>query len=147
MPGSVRHIWRTVAIGVALLLCPVARAQSVLNYHGAPNRNGSYVMHGLTWEKAHGIHLDPNFDGHVDGHIYAQPLFWQSPKTHRQLLLVASENDVVYALDAHSGQVVWRKSLGRPVRGSALLHTRLSAKCSGFLPFGGCLHPFEAAMW
>jgi outer membrane protein assembly factor BamB len=27
---------------------------------------------------------------------------------------------VVYALDAHSGQVVWRKSLGRPVRGSAL---------------------------
>jgi outer membrane protein assembly factor BamB len=86
-------------------------------------------MPGLTWERAHGIHIDPSFDGHIDGHIYAQPLFWQSPKTHRQLLLVASENDVVYALDAHSGQVVWRKSLGRPVRGSAL-------PCGNISPLG-----------
>jgi hypothetical protein len=52
MPGSVRHRWLTLAFGVALLLCPVARAQSVLNYHGAPNRNGTYVMPGLTWERA-----------------------------------------------------------------------------------------------
>ncbi len=129
MPGSARHLWLIVAIGVALLLCPVARAQSVLNYHGAPNRNGTYVVPGLTWEKAHGIHIDANFDGHIDGHIYAQPLFWQSPKTHRQLLLVASENNTVYALDAHSGQVVWRKSLGHPVSGSAL-------PCGNISPLG-----------
>jgi hypothetical protein len=129
MPGSVRHRWLTLAIGVALLLCPVARAQSVLTYHGSPNRNGTYVIPRLTWERARGIHLDTSFDGHIDGHIYTQPLFWQSSKDHRQLLLVASGNDVVYALDAPSGQVVWRKSLGRPVSGSAL-------PCGNISPLG-----------
>ena len=109
-----------LAMGTALLPGHEARAQSVPNYHGAPSRSGTYVMPGLTWQRAGGIHSDPAFDGRIDGHVYAQLLFWQSTKTNRQLLLVATEDDVVYALDARSGKVVWRKSLGRPVAQSAL---------------------------
>ena len=44
-------------------------------------------------------------------------------------LLVATEDDVIYALDAHSGKVVWRKSLGRPVKRSAL-------PCGNISPLG-----------
>ena len=133
MREAIRHlgfaVWLVLATGAALLPSIEARAQSVLNYHGAPSRSGAYIMPGLTWERAGGIHLDPAFDGHIDGHIYSQPLFWQSSKTNRQLLLVATEDDVVYALDARSGKVVWRKSLGRPVKGSAL-------PCGNISPLG-----------
>src|SRR5580698_200238 len=127
---------RTVlaTIGIAALLIGIAaaagpEAQSLLTYHGDMSRSGYYVMPGLTWERAHGMHPDPAFDGRVNGHIYAQPLFWQSPKTNQQLLLVATEDDVVYALDARSGKVVWQKSLGRPVKYSAL-------PCGNISPLG-----------
>jgi hypothetical protein len=118
-----------LAMGMVLLPSLKARAQSVLSYHGPPSRSGTYVMPGLTWEQASGIHSDPAFDGRVEGHVYAQPLFWQSPKTNQQLLLVATEDDVVYALGASSGKVVWRKSLGRPVKYSAL-------PCGNISPLG-----------
>src|SRR5271168_920568 len=97
-------------VGIAAAAGPEAlpQSQSVLTYHGGMNRSGNYVMPGLTWERAHGMHPDPAFDGRIEGHVYAQPLFWQSPKTGRQLLLVATEDDVVYALDAHSGKVAWQ---------------------------------------
>ncbi len=122
-------VWLVLVTGAALLPGYEACAQSVLNYHGAPSRSGTYIMPGLTWERASGIHSDPAFDCHIDGHIYAQPLFWQSPKTNRQLLLVATEDDLLYALDAHSGKVVWRKSLGRAVKRSAL-------PCGNISPLG-----------
>jgi PQQ enzyme repeat len=115
-----------LSMGVALQVAHAAadstegRAQAVLTYHGASSRSGLYVVPGLTWQRARGTHRDPAFDGHIDGNVYTQPLFWQSPKNDRQLLLVATENEVVYALDARSGKVVWQKSLGRPVDGSAL---------------------------
>jgi PQQ enzyme repeat len=105
------------------------RPQAVLTYHAAPNRSGTYVVPGLTLQRASGLHSDPAFDGHVGGHIYAQPLFWQSPKTNRKFLLVATEDDVVYALDARSGKVVWQKSLGRPVKNSDL-------PCGNISPLG-----------
>jgi len=116
-------------IGIAAAAGPDAPAQSVLTYQGGMNRSGNYVMPGLTLERAHGMHPDPAFDGRIEGHIYAQPLFWQSPKTGRQLLLVATENDVVYALDAHSGKVVWQRSLGHAVEDSAL-------PCGNISPLG-----------
>src|SRR5271170_8185635 len=104
-------------VGIAAAAGPEAlpQSQSVLTYHGSMSRSGSYVMPGLTLERAHGMHPDPAFDGRIEGHIYAQPLFWQSPKTGRQLLLVATENDVVYALDTRSGKIVWQRSLGHAV--------------------------------
>jgi hypothetical protein len=133
MRRPVRHpgfiVWLALIMGAALLPRGEARAQSVLNYHGAPSRSGGYVMPGLTWARAAGIHSDPAFDGRVDGNIYAQPLFWKSPKTNRPLLLVATEDDIVYALDARSGKVVWRKALGHPVKRSAL-------PCGNISPLG-----------
>jgi hypothetical protein len=109
-----------MALGMAFLFSPAARAQSILNYHATPDRSGTYVVPHLTWERAAGLHLDRKFDGRVSGHVYAQPLFWVSPQTNRKLLIVATEDDVVYALDANSGKVLWQKTLGHPVQRSAL---------------------------
>lgn len=110
-----------VVLGAALLLlCKTARAQSVLSYHGSPGRNGNYVMPGFTWKRAAGLHRELAFDGRIQGQVYAQPLFWRSPRRNRKLLIVATESNIVYALDADTGKPVWQKSLGHPVSRSAL---------------------------
>ena len=106
--------------GAAMLWGAAALAQSILEYHGSPARTGIYILPHLTYERAKGLHLDPSFDGHIEGRVYAQPLFWHFPGSTRKLLIVATEENVVYALDAHDGKVAWQKSLGHPVTRAAL---------------------------
>jgi outer membrane protein assembly factor BamB len=96
-----------------------ARADDVLTYHNGPSRAGLYRVPDLTLGAARSLHLDPKFHGAVQGHVYAQPLYWHSA-AGRALLVVATESNFVYALDAQSGQVVWRTGLGPPVPRSAL---------------------------
>jgi outer membrane protein assembly factor BamB len=112
-----------------LLLVGSGAAQSVLSYHNDATRGGLYVMPRLTWERAAGMHLDTDFDGRVEGHIYAQPLFWHFRQTNRKLVIVATEDNAVYALDARNGKVAWKKSLGAPVPRSAL-------PCGNISPLG-----------
>jgi outer membrane protein assembly factor BamB len=50
----------------------------------------------------------------LDGAVYAQPLIVGDR------VLVATEGDSIYALDAASGRVVWRTNLGDPVPRSSL---------------------------
>ena len=50
----------------------------------------------------------------LDGLVYAEPLAFGG------MVFVATENDTVYALNADSGEVVWRTHLGDPVPRSAL---------------------------
>ena len=128
-----RHLRRTLGLAAALgaMLLPIGDgdAQSVLTFHNDATRGGLYVMPRLTWERAAGMHLDADFDGRVEGHIYAQPLFWHFRQTSRKLVIVATEDDAVYALDARNGKVAWRKSLGAPAPRSAL-------PCGNISPLG-----------
>jgi outer membrane protein assembly factor BamB len=50
----------------------------------------------------------------VDAAVYAEPLVIAST------VIVATENDTVYALDASTGALKWSKHLGTPVAGSSL---------------------------
>lgn len=117
------------------LLCAAVRAasapdgDSVTGYHGGDDRSGQYVVPGLTWQSAARLRRDTHFDGRVDGHVYAQPLYWHPPGAPRGLLIVATESNTVYALDAASGAVVWRTPLGEPVRGDEL-------RCGNIDPLG-----------
>jgi outer membrane protein assembly factor BamB len=109
----------TLAVSIVLgLFSDMAQAQSVLQYHDSAARSGNYVIPGLTPDHARSMHLDPAFDGRVDGHLYAQPLLLRA--AGHELLLVATEDDVIEALDAGTGKSVWRKSLGHPVPSSML---------------------------
>ena len=105
------------------------RAQSVLTYHGSPDRRGNFILPSLTWERARSLHLDPGFQPRFPGHVYAQPLYWQPPGSQTPMLVVATEDDGVHAIDARSGNEIWAKSLGRPV----LLSTQ---PCGNIDPLG-----------
>jgi len=105
-----------------------SEAASVLTYHGGPDRNGRFVVPTLTFERARSLHLDDQFRAKISGQVYAQPLYWQPPGAGA-MLLVATEDDMVYALDAASGREIWRRSLGRPVPRAAL-------PCGNISPLG-----------
>ena len=101
-------------LGLVLLGLAGSRAgygQSVLEYHGSPGRSGSFIVPSLTWERARGIHQEDAFHPRFSGHLYAQPLFWQPA----EMLIVATEDDTVYAIDVSSGNEIWKRVLGRPV--------------------------------
>lgn len=100
----------------------------VLTYHGSADRSGHYVVAGLTWDRARALRLDENFRAKVSGHVYAQPLYW-SGAGGPPLLVVATEDDVVEAIDARTGAQVWTRTLGRPV-------TRASLPCGNISPLG-----------
>ena len=92
----------------------------VLQHHGDAGRSGLYVVPSLTWEAARSLHRDPAFRAEVAGPVYAQPLYWAPPDGGTPLLIVATEQNLVYALDPTTGALVWKASLGAPAPHSAL---------------------------
>jgi outer membrane protein assembly factor BamB len=99
---------------------PDPEPQSVLSYHGHPDRSGNFVVPALTWDRARSLRFDEGFRSHVSGHVYAQPLYWRAPGSRSAMLLLATEDNVVHAIDAGTGNEIWKQSLGRPVARSSL---------------------------
>jgi hypothetical protein len=52
--------------------------------------------------------------------VYAQPLYWTATGADHGWLLVATEQNLVYALDSRTGAVTWKAALGPPVPRSSL---------------------------
>jgi hypothetical protein len=121
---------RNTLIAVALLSAASAHAdQSVLTYHGALDRAGRYVVPQLTYERARGLRLDASFHAAFQGKVYAQPLLWRRPGSSEGELIVATEDNEVFALDAQSGAQIWKRALGPPVPRSTL-------PCGNISPLG-----------
>jgi outer membrane protein assembly factor BamB len=110
----------TLLMAAAAGLGGAAAAENVITYHGAADRSGLYVAPTLTWTKARTVRLDPGFNAAVVGAVYAQPLYWIPPGGGAARIIVATENNNVYALDAVTGAQIWERSLGTPVPHSAL---------------------------
>jgi hypothetical protein len=120
----------TTASRFVLAQSPQEAAQdNVLTYHGSPDRKGNFVVPGLTWQRAKSLHIDEKFQAHVAGSVYAQPLYWRAPGSSSGMLLVATEENNVHALDAATGNAIWTRSLGKPVARSAL-------RCGNISPLG-----------
>jgi PQQ enzyme repeat len=114
---------------LSIAISGTAHAQSVLTYHASAERSGNFVAPALTWERARSIHLDPSFHPRITGHLYAQPLFWRPSGSAAGQLLVATEDNNVYAIDAGSGREIWTRQLGKPVPLSTL-------ECGNINPLG-----------
>jgi hypothetical protein len=124
-----------IVVAAAVLACAalsaraVAQEHGVLTYHGDAARSGRFVVPALTWDKARALRLDRGFSAAVSGHLYAQPLTWRAPGASSAMVLTASQDDVVQAFDAHSGNELWRRAVGTPVPRSAL-------PCGNIAPLG-----------
>lgn len=103
---------RTLTLAALLsgISCACA-AQSVVTYHNSLTRHGEYVVPGLTLSAAAGLHLDTQFSAKLNGHIYAQPLYWLPAGSKSGELIVATESNHVYALSAKTGATIWDTKL------------------------------------
>ena len=98
------RLWVITAI---LILFPrLGTAESVVTYHNSLTRHGAYRMPGLTLDAAGKMHPDTHFKASIQGHVYAQPLYWQPAGKSSGVIIVATESNTVYALDAVSGKAV-----------------------------------------
>ena len=107
----------------ALCLCvgTGAAAEDVLTYHNSVGRTGAYKVPGLTITAAASVTKVTDFAPVLSGNIYAQPLYWK-PQGGPAELIVATENNIVYAVNATTGAVIW--------------HTQLAAPATSGLPCG-----------
>jgi hypothetical protein len=112
VPGT---MVRLMTLSGLALTSHIASAQGVVTYHNAPDRHGGYVVPGLTQTAAANIHPDAAFRATVSGNVYAQPLYWQPSGAKVGLLIVATESNLVYALNANTGAQVWKTQLATAV--------------------------------
>jgi hypothetical protein len=119
--------------GLMILASGAALAQSVVTYHNTPDRAGAYVVPGLTLAAAAKSHLDSHFHAAITGNTYAQPLYWQPSGAKTGLLIVATESNLVYALNADTGAQVWKTQLAAPIPGG---ETKGETDCGDITPEG-----------
>ncbi len=94
----------------------IASEAAVHQYHNSASRNGLYIAPTLSRAAAAGLHREGAFQVRLPGPTYAQPLFWAGTRPgDRDLLIAATEQNQVVAVDAASGALVWQRSLGAPV--------------------------------
>jgi hypothetical protein len=99
-----------------------ANSPSVLRRHKNLSRDGLYVDPAMTRSAVRGLHADPAFTPTpVDGPVYAQPLYVENGVGGKDTIYVATEQDIVYAIDAANGGVLWQRTLGSPVPQNAFL--------------------------
>lgn len=86
----------------AMTPTPVTEADWTM-YHGNPARTG-YVPNAPDPQR-----LNKLWKQSLDGAVYAEPLVIDG------MVIVATEHDTLYALDARTGQIQWHTNVGTPV--------------------------------
>ena len=83
--------------------------------HNSLSRGGLYIDSAFTSTNAAGLTRDLGFDGTISGNVYAQPLYIEGGPDGRSKLIVVTESNNVYALDAFTGGIIWQRNVGAPV--------------------------------
>lgn len=97
----------TLTPGTTLTPTPVTATDWTM-YHANPARTG-YVADTPDPQRLNNL-----WKQSLDGAVYAEPLVIGG------VVIVATENDSLYALDAHTGHTLWHTNVGKPVPLSAL---------------------------
>jgi PQQ enzyme repeat len=107
----------------------VSAQVNVTQFHNNPSRDGLYIDPAFTPDAAANLTRDVNFDGTIVGNVYAQPLYIEGGPGGKPMVIVATESNNVYALDAVDGSIIWERNVGPPVSASDLI-------CTKFDPMG-----------
>src|SRR5262245_29141974 len=94
---------------------PANAAVNVTQHHNHDSRDGLYVDAAFTHGAAAGLRRIMAFNGTISGNVYAQPLYVVNRTTHKPMVIVATETNNVYALDANNGAVIWQRNVGTPI--------------------------------
>ena len=104
-----------VAAGLWGAVVPTNAQVNVTQYHNNSARTGLYIDSAFTQSAAASLTRDLNFDSTIVGNVYAQPLYLENGPGGRPTIIVATEANNVYALDAVNGTIIWQRNVGAPV--------------------------------
>src|ERR1043166_9257921 len=104
---------------------PASAQVNVTQFHNHESRDGLYIDSAFTQSAAVRLTRDLNFDGTIDGNVYAQPLYIEGGPSGKAMIIVATESNNVYALDAGNGTIIWWRNVGEPVSAEDLVCTKL----------------------
>jgi hypothetical protein len=133
--GIMRRVYLAILL-LASLLPPGLRAQvSVTTYHYDNSRSGQNTQETTLTPANVANQFGKLFSVPVSGYVYAQPLYLPklaiSGGTHN-VLYVATEHDMLYALDADSGAILWQLSFLTSPNVSTVSSADVS--CTNILP-------------
>ena len=103
-------------VAVVWLWSAVAPADAQVNvtqFHNHDSRDGLYIDSVFTQGAAANLTRDLNFDGTIVGNIYAQPLYIEKGLGAKAMIIVVTESNNVYALDAGTGTHYLAAKCGR----------------------------------
>ena len=105
-----------LVLWVAVLSAVVpANAVNVTQHHNHDSRDGLYLDRKFTQAAAAGLRRDPGFNGTISGNVYAQPLYVENGPGGAAMVIVVTELNNVYALDAVNGSIIWQRNVGTPI--------------------------------
>jgi hypothetical protein len=107
-------------LAMLLVAVPAKGAVNVTEHHNHDSRDGLYIDPAFTSATAASLKRDTNFNGAINGNVYAQPLYIEGGPGGRAMIIAVTESNNVYALDAASGSVIWQRNVGAPVPLSSL---------------------------
>src|SRR5881296_1319166 len=114
MTSSIR-IFSLLIVSVWCAVSQINAQVNVTQEHNNLSRDGVYIDAGFTPTAAAGLTRELNFDGTISGNVYAQPLYIEGG-TNGPMIIVVTESNNVYALNATTGTVIWQRTdLGPPV--------------------------------
>ncbi len=102
---------------------------SVITRANHNTRDALFVQSTFTTQAVSTIKLDATFSGTISGNVYAQVLFFQNGPNGKPVIIAATSNDQLTAMDADTGAVVWQKTFGTPAGASG-------AGCGNIAPLG-----------
>jgi PQQ enzyme repeat len=103
-----------VAAALWIAILPTNAQVNVTQFHNHDSRDGLYIDSAFTLSAVANLTRDLNFDGTIQGNVFAQPLYIEGgPKG--PMVIAATESNNVYALDAVDGSIIWQRNVGPPV--------------------------------
>jgi hypothetical protein len=117
-------LWLVLAVFFNAVV-PVNAQVNVTQFHNHESRDGLYIDAAFTQSAAVNLTRDLNFDGTIVGNVYAQPLYIENGPGGKAMIIVATESNNVYALDAGNGTIIWWRNVGEPVSADDLVCTKL----------------------
>src|SRR5215470_12470106 len=103
-----------IAAGLWGAIVPANAQVNVTQYHNHASRDGLYIDSAFTQSAAANLARDLNFDGTIVGNVYAQPLYIEGGP-NGPMVIVATESNNVYGLNAANGSIIWQRNVGAPV--------------------------------
>jgi PQQ enzyme repeat len=108
-------IFSLVVAGLWSAVLPVNAQINVIQEHNNLSRGGLYIDSAFTPSAAANVTRDLNFNGTISGNVYAQPLYIENGPGGAAMVIVVTESNNIYALDAITGTVIWHRNVGAPV--------------------------------